>query len=174
MARRVGKKRARQAPLDALQLAMPEADLQTAVVRLANEAGWLHHELTDWIYALARFRMKQAPRKGKRWPKPGWPDMFLVQPWDDPTEPARCIVMELKSESGALRDAQKEFLRSFDRIPGIETYVIRPRDYYDGTVEHILTKGPVEHERTAKEIWRPFSKKYKPSYGIEMPVEDEE
>ena len=82
--------------------------------------------------------------------------------------------MELKSQKGVVRDQQREWLRSLQMIPGYEVYVIRPRDLVDGTVEHILLTGPVDHPATDKELSKPFGKKYIPGFNRTIPFEDDQ
>lgn len=155
-----------------LDISMSEEQLQKQVVQMAADAGWLYYEIVDWIYKLARFQMKRSPRRGKRWPKPGWPDLTLVQPYSDDREPRREIAMEFKSQKGTVRDAQREWLRSIAAIPGREVYVIRPCDWIDGTVRHILLTGPVDHPATAKELSKKFGKGYVPGFSRVIPYED--
>ena len=97
---------------------LPEAEksFQARVVELARLAGWLVYHTHD---------SRRAPH--------GFPDLVLVH--DD----GRCIVAELKSETGGLSPAQEQWLARLGAVPSIEAAVWRPRDWE--RIEAALLRG---------------------------------
>ncbi len=59
----------------------------------------------------------------------GWPDLTLVR--------ERMVVMEFKVPPRKLTVEQGDWLDALERA-GIETHVIRPEQWLDGTVDFIL------------------------------------
>jgi hypothetical protein len=59
----------------------------------------------------------------------GWPDWVLCRP-------PRLILAELKTRTGKVTPAQRNWLDLLAQVPGIETYLWRPADWPD--VERIL------------------------------------
>lgn len=99
-------------PAEALR--MPERQLQELVRRTALVLGWrFFHPWTS---------IKSAP---------GYPDCTLVRG-------ERLIFAELKTERGKLTPAQVDWLAALGRVPGVEVYIFRPAQWYDGTIETIL------------------------------------
>lgn len=60
----------------------------------------------------------------------GWPDIFAIRG-------PRILVAELKSAKGKLAPDQAEWLRAFIAA-GVESYVWRPDEWTDRTIEKIL------------------------------------
>jgi hypothetical protein len=91
-----------------------ETDLQRVAMRYARDHGWRrHHSLPA--------RVKDAwvtPLQGE----PGLPDLLLVRR-------GRLVIAELKRERGQTSDEQDIWLRLLGEVPGVETYVWRPRDW---------------------------------------------
>ena len=93
--------------------AMPERELAENVRLLSTSLGWQHYHTWSSIHS-AR----------------GFPDCCLVKP-------PRLLFVELKRQAGSVTTAQKGWL---DALHGcnIETYVWRPWQWLDGTIERIL------------------------------------
>lgn len=127
----------------------PEYQLQSQVAQLAAMLGWEH----------VAFRV--AFTKGRGWRTPGtgtmakgWPDMTLVRARDrrlifaelksDVTKPSpdqdRVLdvlrALELPPEQRDALDDTMADMRLPDRLPSIEVYVWRPRDF--DQIERIL------------------------------------
>lgn len=105
-----------------------ERQFQDAVIELARALGYLVHHVRP---ALNRRGRWSTPLQGH----PGFPDLVLARP-------GRLILAELKSERGHLSPWQDEWLAVLTTCPGIEVYVWYPRDWHDGTIEHILRGEP--------------------------------
>ena len=107
-----------------IQATMTEAELQEAVIDLAHLLGW----------TVAHFR---PARTAQGWRTPvaadgaGFPDCVFVRD--------RVVYAELKSAKGAPSAAQRRWLDQLDRA-GAETYVWRPADWMDGTIESTLRR----------------------------------
>ena len=97
---------------------LPEAEksFQARVVELARLAGW-------WVYHTQDSR--RSPH--------GFPDLVLVH------DAGRCIVAELKSETGRLSPAQEQWLARLGAVASIEAAVWRPRDWE--RIEAALLRG---------------------------------
>lgn len=54
--------------------------------------------------------------------QPGFPDLVLLRG-------PRCVVAELKSETGRLTTAQQAWLTAFRQIPALEVHLWRPSDW---------------------------------------------
>jgi hypothetical protein len=91
-----------------------EKALQDAVYDCARRLGWMAYHVFD-----------------ARRSTPGFPDLILIKP-------PRLIVAELKTHTGRLSPAQREWLDRFRAIDGVEVYVWRTKDWLEGTVEAIL------------------------------------
>lgn len=103
----------------------PEAAFQDWLIELACWLGWR-------VHAERPARTKDGwvtPVQGD----PGWPDVVLLKG-------SRCIVAELKSAKGRTTIDQDDWLEAFRQVPGIETYVFRPKDAE--LIERILKKQP--------------------------------
>ncbi len=103
--------------------AMSEAELQSAVIELAQRLGW----------RVAHFRT--AMSKSGHWMTPvqgdgaGFPDLILVR--------ERVIAAELKGERGRMRPEQDAWLKAFFKA-GIMVAVWNSRDWFSGVVEDTL------------------------------------
>ena len=92
---------------------MRESDMQAVIVEAlawpSRGRPWLLHHDTD----------------ARRSHSGGWPDLFAVHP---PT--GRCLVWELKSESGRMRDGQTAWLLALMGLldAGASIGVVRPHD----------------------------------------------
>lgn len=85
---------------------MTEKAWQEIVVELATLYGWLHFHVYD-----------------SRRSDPGWPDLTLVKP-------PQLIFVELKTDKGRVRPAQRDWLTRL-ALCGQEVYVWRPADLDD-------------------------------------------
>ncbi len=132
-----------------------ESELQESVVQLAQLDGWMLFFLPDWLHSLAQKARQFAA--GRRWVPPGFPDLVLMQGLVDERVPARLIFMEFKTQKPGLRMDQLGWLKGLRRIPGVESYVVRPEDWTSGTVDKILRNGPMrDHPGTLKQLARPY------------------
>jgi hypothetical protein len=92
---------------------MTEKQLQAAVVNLARIFQWrVYH---SWI------SIRSAP---------GFPDIIACRG-------ERLLAIELKSERGRATGAQLDWLAALYGA-GVETFLLRPSDWHNGTVEKIL------------------------------------
>lgn len=111
---------------DHLASMMPERELQQAIEDHFRERGW-------FVY-----HARTAPGS-----EPGLLDLVMMRP-------PRVIFMELKSMKGKLDErlrysrrgnrvlpTQKEWFDGLEECPGVETYLIRPIDWFNGTVDRI-------------------------------------
>jgi Holliday junction resolvase len=92
---------------------MTEAQLQGAVMELARLLGWKSFHV--WISIRSN---------------PGFPDIVACRG-------ERLLAIELKSRIGKVSAAQEEWLSAL-AAAGAETYVWRPADWLDGTIERVL------------------------------------
>ena len=81
---------------------MTEADLQTLIVDVAEQCGWLVFHDND-----------------SRRNNPGFPDLALVKP-------PRVVFMELKSDKGTLRPEQQVWMGHLLECDTIASAVVRP------------------------------------------------
>ncbi len=106
--------------------ALSEAQLQSAVIALAQTLGW----------KVAHFRPAQA--KNGRWLTPGqgdasgYPDLTMLRG-------SRIVVAELKTdrERSRVSEAQRAWLTAF-QLAGAETFVWTPAAWRAGEVEEVL------------------------------------
>lgn len=90
-----------------------ERAFQDKVEDLAKTAGWL-------IQHSYRGRVGGG---GWRTPAtPGFPDLLLLRP-------GRCVVLELKMPGNHPSDLQNKWVATFQTVPGVEAYVVWPRDW---------------------------------------------
>jgi VRR-NUC domain-containing protein len=82
-----------------------EQGWQDTVTRAARLLGWLVYHTYDSRRSVA-----------------GFPDLVMLRG-------ARCIVAELKTETGQVKPDQKRWLEAFHLIPLVEVYVWRPSDW---------------------------------------------
>lgn len=93
-------------------LAMPETQLQTAVIQLARLLGWrsAHFRAARTVYGW------RTPVQGDG---KGFPDTLLLRE-------GRLIVAELKSATGRLTPEQEDWLAAWRAVPGVEVYTWTP------------------------------------------------
>lgn len=94
-----------------------EEQLQNLVLAQAKRLGFLSYHTHD-----------------SRRSAPGYPDLHMVNPKTNIT-----LFRELKSQTGKLRPAQREWLNAL-RAAGHDTAVWRPIDWFDGTITRELTE----------------------------------
>jgi hypothetical protein len=99
--------------VDPFALATTERQLQTVVVAYAHTMGWKLYHTYD-----------------SRRSEPGFPDLAMLRG-------PRQVVAELKRQRLDPTREQWEWLDAF-ALAGAETYVWRPSDWRDGTIERIL------------------------------------
>ena len=83
---------------------MTEAQLQRAITDALRVFGWLVYHTHDSRHSPA-----------------GYPDLVCLRG-------SRCLIVELKSATGALTPAQHTWLAAWRRILGVEVEVWRPDD----------------------------------------------
>lgn len=101
---------------DEMAAGMSEATLQTNIVQVARDLGWLHYHTHD----------------SRRSPK-GFPDLVLIHEAQQ-----RCVFSELKTQRGRQSPEQRDWERRLRAIPYIEFYLWRPRQWLDGSIVRIL------------------------------------
>lgn len=94
-----------------------EDELLTVVMATAATGGWLRHHIRN---------SRRGVTQGDR----GLPDCLLVRP-------PRFVAAELKQEKGRVTRDQQRWLDALAQC-GFETYVWRPSDWVNGTIERIL------------------------------------
>lgn len=92
-----------------------EKQLQQQVIDLARICGWQR-----------RYHTYRSTRS-----EPGFPDLVLVR--------ERIVFLELKTETGKLSPAQRDWLRDLAAADG-ETYLVRPSGLLD--LLHVLAARP--------------------------------
>ena len=111
---------------------MTEKDWQRQVVELAKTLGYrrpMH------IYDSRRS-------------EPGWPDLTLVN-----TQKRRFVLLELKTETGLLSQAQATWIQQLDAV-GVEVYVVRPR-HLDMLATVLQARGHPDYpHEDAREDWK--------------------
>ena len=102
-----------------------ESPFQREVLELAGWRGWL------------RFHDYDSRRNNTdSGVDPGLPDTLLVHPIQ-----IRLIFMELKTETGTIREGQSRWADALEAIPGVEVYRdLRPRDI--DRIHAILERRP--------------------------------
>lgn len=109
-----------------LENALSEAELQDAVVQLAQLRGWLVHHgrpartINGWC----------TPITGDA----GFPDLVLVRE-------GIIIFCELKSAKGRISTQQKKWLEQLSSNHSVRAVVWRPRDWFSGEIAEILSGG---------------------------------
>jgi hypothetical protein len=102
-----------------------EAELQKAVIDLARRLGW----------RTAHFRTSRTQSGG--WATAvqgdgkGFPDLVMVGD-------RRVLFVELKAKGKHPTIEQRDWLDRLTDAPGVETYVWRPTDWTNGTIEQTL------------------------------------
>jgi hypothetical protein len=87
-----------------MSVSVSERDFQAQVLDLATLYGWRHFHTLN-----------------ARGSDAGWPDLVLCRP-------PELLVVELKSQTGRLRAAQREWLDAL-RACGVDTALWRPEDF---------------------------------------------
>jgi hypothetical protein len=101
--------------------AMTEAVLQSRVLGMARELGYIAYHTHD-----------------SRRSQPGYPDLHLVS-----LRRGRSLMRELKTTRGRVSPDQQTWLVAL-RAAGVDAAVWRPMDLLDGTVLETLTAPPKE------------------------------
>ncbi len=99
-------------PVRPLGHRVTEKQLQAAIVKTARLLGWRCYHTYD-----------------SRRSEPGYPDLTMVKD-------GRLLFVELKAVTGKVSDAQLEWLDALGLAA--ESYVWRPAQWLDGTVERVL------------------------------------
>lgn len=99
---------------------MSEDELQTAVIKIAEQLGWL-------IYHTHNSKRSQ----------PGFPDLTMVH-----EASGRLMFRELKSMKGTWRPMQREWLQAL-RAVGIDADVWRPDAFYSRRIHNELAPRPL-------------------------------
>ncbi len=114
-----------------------EAQLQSAIIELAERTGWFVTYHPDALKRLAYAALRSGRGGGGRWPRKGFPDLLMARRRGD--EPTRVIVAELKSHTGQVKPEQQAWLDELAGNDGIEVHIFRPEDWIDGSIEGVLT-----------------------------------
>lgn len=101
----------------------PEDLLQAAIIELAELLGWRVYHVED---VHKRLRAKTSE---------GFLDLVMART-------GRCIIAELKSDTGVTTKAQDAWLSVLESCEGVETAVWRPVDWHNGDVERTLRRSP--------------------------------
>lgn len=96
---------------------MTEAQLRSAVVKLATLNRWMVHHTSD--------------SRSLRTHHPGWPDLFMVRN-------GVVIAAELKVKGRNLTKSQWEWINALARVPGIHSCVWRESEWSNGIIEEML------------------------------------
>lgn len=99
--------------------AMSEKELRRAVMDMARMFGWSAFHQPDSRHMIG---------------DPGFPDLCLMRAGDPP----RLVFAELKTMTGRLSAGQVEWLGTLSDLKESETYIWRPTDWFDGTIEEVL------------------------------------
>ena len=108
----------------ALARAISEAELQRDVEHLLSLTGWKYWHAWSSIHSVA-----------------GWPDLFCVRGKE-------LLAIELKRENGTVTTAQWDWLEALAEA-GVSTYIWRPSDWLDGTIEKALRRPSAPLQRSA-------------------------
>ena len=104
---------------------MTERQWQAQVEGLARFYGWRLFHAPD-NRPNARGKVQRVT--------PGFPDLFMVRDGE-------ALAVELKTETGRVAPAQREWLDALAVVPGIDAYVWRPADFDDAHAR--LARGRV-------------------------------
>ncbi len=110
---------------------MSEAQLSKAVLGHARLLGWrvARFPAANWV----------RTKSGREFVKPlayntkGWPDTILVRD--------RLICVEFKTATGKVSPEQTDWAQRLTSA-GVEVYLWRPADWYDGTTGRVLALRP--------------------------------
>jgi hypothetical protein len=105
---------------EAYQGLTPETDFQAQVVERAELCGWRVFFIPDWVWRLIFAAMRRQRRRGRKWARPGFPDLCLVNP-------PYIVFAELKAKGGTVRVDQSGWLDDLLAC-GLEAYVWFPAD----------------------------------------------
>ena len=108
------------------QLRETEKQFQSAVMQLARLTGWCFYHTHD------------SRRSGS-----GFPDLCLVRNH-------RCIMAELKTDTGKVTADQELWLAALGAVEGIEAACWRPKDW--GTIETTLRKRKTPDVSLSKHV----------------------
>ncbi len=113
------------APTSSLRVPKPPVrgkELQKSVITFARSKRWhcVHFPSVE---------TKQGWRTGVAADAKGWPDIILVRD--------RLVAIEIKGDGDSLSAEQREWGDRLQRA-GVEYYVVRPKDWRNGTVDEIL------------------------------------
>lgn len=99
-----------------------ETAFRATVIEAAQRLGWKIWSVQDDVYK-ALFVAAKELGIHINLPAPGWPDLVMVRD-------GRLLFVELKSNTGTVRDEQWDWLEALGSVPyPVETMVIRPRDW---------------------------------------------
>jgi len=122
--------RKRRTPQEIRDASITEKELQAAIRGWAEDLGW--KVAVTWSSI-------NSPK--------GWPDLFMVRPLPQiaagfPHPHAEAIAIECKTQTGKVSPEQIAWLDLLRRLPGVVfADVIRPSDWYAGTLDEYLTAG---------------------------------
>lgn len=93
-----------------------EYDFQVAVTKYAEQHHWR-------VHYMRKSAMQGADGTWKGLGGGGWPDLFMVN-----TASRRAVAAELKAERGSATPEQRLWLSALETVPGIETFIWKPRN----------------------------------------------
>jgi hypothetical protein len=128
--------RSRHRPRRSMKIAADEQSFQTCVLEVARLAGWRGAHFRP-------ARTKQGWRTPVTADGAGWPDLVLVRP-------PRLVFAELKSAHGKATSRQLEWLDVLRLLPGVETYLWRPRLGQSRRDAHRLKEGRMTRPTAAE------------------------
>lgn len=102
--------------------ALEKADLRAIKEREFQRALWQYAESHGWkCHYMYRSAQKLADGSYRGMGTAGWPDVIAVRG-------PEMLAIECKTEKGAVRPEQQEWLTALAEVEGIDTYLWRPRD----------------------------------------------
>jgi|PlaIllAssembly_1097288.scaffolds.fasta_scaffold219083_3 hypothetical protein len=111
-------------------------DAQKAIAAAMSEDELLTHVLDiAWLYKWRRYHVRNS-KQGIIQGETGFPDVVLVKR-------ERLLFIELKKQDGRTSPDQRAWIADLLAVPGIETFIWRPSDWLDGTVQRTLARGGV-------------------------------
>lgn len=109
-------------------LKQSEKSFQAAVIELAERLGWMVAHFNDSRREVVDRRSGERKLVGDRSAK-GFPDLVLVRG-------SRLLMIELKTDTGRLSDAQVAWMHALDLVERVEQAVWRPKNW--GLIEDAL------------------------------------
>lgn len=106
----------RLTPQEVQLRSITENEWQSTVMNLATLLGWRSYHAPENRPVIGRSGARYVQNV-----RAGFPDLVLVRE-------GRLIFAELKRETGKLGPGQDEWLAELDEVPGVESYLWRPRD----------------------------------------------